>query len=195
MKTREKLIDTAIKLFVQSGYDGTSIDGITKACRITKGAFYHHFKNKDEIAIEAFNVIVEEVKSWVDKKTKGADTLEKLIYAYFDFGSYFSFNKYYKDINSDVYKMLKDSINKFPHLKSTVHEKILGNKLQSLKEKIDEAKINGDVKQDINSEILSLHILHLAEGLLHISALTGSEEELIENGKKMADNLWSMIST
>ena len=90
--------------------------------------------------------------------------------------------------------MLKESIDKFPHLKETVHDAIFGNKLRSLKSKIDEAKKDGKIKDDIDSDTLSIHIMHLAEGLLSISILSGSEKELIENGKKMAENLWNMIS-
>lgn len=46
---RKKIIDKSIKLFLRKSFKGTSIQDITNALNITKGAFYWHFKSKDEL--------------------------------------------------------------------------------------------------------------------------------------------------
>jgi AcrR family transcriptional regulator len=46
---REQLIHNAIQLFLRKGYKGTTIREITDSANITKGAFYWHFKSKDEL--------------------------------------------------------------------------------------------------------------------------------------------------
>lgn len=49
-ETRNLIIDTAAKLFVEKGYEHTSIqDIINHLGGLSKGAIYHHFKSKDEI--------------------------------------------------------------------------------------------------------------------------------------------------
>jgi AcrR family transcriptional regulator len=48
-KTIRAVIDASLKLFVKSGYHGTSISDISKACNLTKGAIYFQFKNKQAI--------------------------------------------------------------------------------------------------------------------------------------------------
>jgi AcrR family transcriptional regulator len=55
--TTRHLRATARELFAREGYSATSLDAIVEACGVTKGAFYHHFKSKEEI-FEA--VFVEE---------------------------------------------------------------------------------------------------------------------------------------
>lgn len=48
--TRVKIMDTAQLLIMQRGYSGVSIDSIIDAVGITKGAFFYHFKSKNELA-------------------------------------------------------------------------------------------------------------------------------------------------
>lgn len=47
--TRERIINTAYKLFQKHGYDKVTVNDICKACEITKTTFYYHLKSKDEI--------------------------------------------------------------------------------------------------------------------------------------------------
>lgn len=49
MSTREKLLNTSNKLFLEHGYDNVSIKNITDAVGIAKATFYHHFKSKDDV--------------------------------------------------------------------------------------------------------------------------------------------------
>lgn len=50
--TRERLVAAAFELFLQHGYGGTGVNQILAHSKLSKGAFYHHFKNKDEIYAE-----------------------------------------------------------------------------------------------------------------------------------------------
>jgi AcrR family transcriptional regulator len=47
--TQEKILQESMRLFLEKGYHGTSIDDITRAAGLTKGALYWHFKNKEEL--------------------------------------------------------------------------------------------------------------------------------------------------
>ena len=52
---RDQIIDAANKLFVEHGYDGTSVRSIMREAGGEVGLFYYYFKSKDEV----FNVVVE----------------------------------------------------------------------------------------------------------------------------------------
>ncbi|MGI5329427.1 TetR/AcrR family transcriptional regulator [Actinomadura nitritigenes] len=52
--TRTAVVDTARELFGTAGYEATSIDDIARASRTSKGAVYHHFRDKQEIFAEVF---------------------------------------------------------------------------------------------------------------------------------------------
>jgi TetR/AcrR family transcriptional repressor of nem operon len=48
--TRERILEAAETLIMAQGFAGTSIDDILKSAGLTKGAFFHHFKGKGELA-------------------------------------------------------------------------------------------------------------------------------------------------
>lgn len=47
--TKERILETALELFAQSGYLGTSMNDIAGKLGITKGALYKHYTSKQEI--------------------------------------------------------------------------------------------------------------------------------------------------
>lgn len=49
-QTRERILATAEPMILRQGFAGTSLDDILKATKLTKGAFFHHFKGKDDLA-------------------------------------------------------------------------------------------------------------------------------------------------
>lgn len=50
---RSKLLDAALAVIRAKGYSATSVDELCAAAGVTKGAFFHHFKSKDELAVAA----------------------------------------------------------------------------------------------------------------------------------------------
>jgi AcrR family transcriptional regulator len=48
-KTRDRILDVALDLFVEQGFDGTSLRQIAERLGITKAALYYHFASKDDI--------------------------------------------------------------------------------------------------------------------------------------------------
>jgi TetR/AcrR family transcriptional repressor of nem operon len=49
-ETRERILATAEPLILNQGFAGTSLDDILKQSGLTKGAFFHHFKGKNDLA-------------------------------------------------------------------------------------------------------------------------------------------------
>lgn len=49
--TRKLITETAFQHFYKNGFKSTSVNVIMKATGLSKGAFYHNFKNKDELGV------------------------------------------------------------------------------------------------------------------------------------------------
>ncbi|OBJ59897.1 TetR/AcrR family transcriptional regulator [Mycobacterium asiaticum] len=79
-RTRRDLVDAGRKLFVERGYFNTSVgDLVMKSGVGTRGAFYHHFKDKAEL----FRAVFEEVENDLTLRSlaappRGADPWERL---------------------------------------------------------------------------------------------------------------------
>jgi len=52
---RQKLLDAARSLIREKGYSSTSVDELCIQAGVTKGAFFHHFKSKEALAVAAAN--------------------------------------------------------------------------------------------------------------------------------------------
>ncbi|KQS92314.1 TetR family transcriptional regulator [Chryseobacterium sp. Leaf394] len=57
-ETRLNILQKAFKLIYQKGYQTTSVDEIIATTQVTKGAFYYHFKTKDEMGLAILNELM-----------------------------------------------------------------------------------------------------------------------------------------
>lgn len=65
--TKQKILDTALLLFSERGYDSVSVDEIAKATGIKAPSLYNHYSSKQEI----FNAIIESIaKQYHDDTNK-----------------------------------------------------------------------------------------------------------------------------
>lgn len=84
-ETVNLILDTATRLFVQKGYERTSIqDIINNLDGLSKGAIYHHFKSKEEILIAVTNKMTEESNRMLfeirnNPNMTGKEKLKKLL--------------------------------------------------------------------------------------------------------------------
>ena len=62
--SRVDILKTSLHIFRQRGYYQTSMADLAKGVGLTKGAFYHHFKDKESVMKEALQLSA----SWFDRK-------------------------------------------------------------------------------------------------------------------------------
>lgn len=58
---KEKIIDASIKLFLKSGFVGTSMKELTDAVGVARGTIYWYFKSKDRILEEVLDKVSKEI--------------------------------------------------------------------------------------------------------------------------------------
>ena len=82
---RQKILDTASRLFHNQGYQSTGINQIITESKVAKGGLYHIFKSKEELCIEYLN---KRHEFWFEKLiafTSKARTGKTKTIAAFDF--------------------------------------------------------------------------------------------------------------
>ncbi|WP_344919627.1 TetR/AcrR family transcriptional regulator [Streptosporangium oxazolinicum] len=50
LRTRQALIDTALELFTERGFDGTTLDDLCEAVEVSKRTFFRNFSSKEDVA-------------------------------------------------------------------------------------------------------------------------------------------------
>lgn len=77
---REEFLDTAEHLFLEKGYENTTVSDIVTSMGLAKGAFYHYFGSKEDILTAIIERLVDNVTlSFVEQcETEGVDAPAKL---------------------------------------------------------------------------------------------------------------------
>ena len=67
--TEQRILDASLKLFLEKGYEHTTIqDIIDELGDLTKGAIYHHFKSKSDIIEAVMNQLYRSEERRVGKE-------------------------------------------------------------------------------------------------------------------------------
>ena len=67
--TRTWLIETATKLFGERGYAGTPLEEVVARAGLTRGAVYHHFKDKRALFEAVIDRLLHDVVNEVERRT------------------------------------------------------------------------------------------------------------------------------
>jgi AcrR family transcriptional regulator len=83
---REAVLRTAVQLFLEQGYHGTTLNDVAGRLNITKPALYNYFRGKDEILYECWAIGQEHVDDCIGEiesgNGNGLAKLRKLIVGY-----------------------------------------------------------------------------------------------------------------
>lgn len=71
---RSEILDAALRCFLRTGYQGTSMDDIVQESGLSKGTLYWHFKNKQDLFMALFDRIVERLLAMVDVPMDGFES-------------------------------------------------------------------------------------------------------------------------
>lgn len=79
-KTRAHLLAIARQLFAEHGFNGTSTTMLVDAAQSSRGALYHHFKDKTEIFRAVYDILCDEIGAVIeDYPYKGNNAVDDLI--------------------------------------------------------------------------------------------------------------------
>lgn len=78
--TRLTILEKAFELIYEKGYQTTSIDDILATTQVTKGAFYYHFRNKDEMGLAIINDLMKPtlIRSFIEPLKNVENPLEAI---------------------------------------------------------------------------------------------------------------------
>ena len=76
--TRDALLKVALRQYLESGYEATSLRKITEELGITVAATYYYFSSKDELLVEAFRRNLERLRSAHDNVGQSLSDPERL---------------------------------------------------------------------------------------------------------------------
>jgi AcrR family transcriptional regulator len=162
--TANRILIQAMRIFLEKGYHGTSIDDITKAAGLTKGALYWHFGSKEDLLKRIVKEFERRFLDGLIQAVKDAqgDILDKME-KFFRYNAAFSY--YNRELCVSFTTLAAELVGAHhgtePEFKRVYkkYQKFLSNLiLQGKKEKI--------FKKEIDPDLTALIIIAFHDGIL-----------------------------
>jgi TetR/AcrR family fatty acid metabolism transcriptional regulator len=180
-KTRQKLFDTAIELFDSRGYENVSIVEICTRAGVSTGAFYHHFKSKDQILLEDF-LKADEVYRQSLEEISGLDDYRQKMRLFSE-----AIMKFVSDVG-------------LKRVKVTYHSQIgpekvsdLGNEERTLYAIVEnlyrEGQEAGQVRSDLTARDLARLTISCYRGVIYEWCLQDGAFDVVQAGTQMVEVL------
>jgi TetR/AcrR family transcriptional repressor of nem operon len=185
-KTTRFIIEKVAPLFNQKGYAATSMSDITKATGLTKGAIYGNFKNKEAVAIAAFNKNVNDLLKRIAKhQEQSKSPLEKL-FLIIDF--YKGYYDYSQELGGcPLLNIGVDAKNQNTSLLNQVRYVI--NKTQNNIAKLVEwGKAEGEIKNNVDAVLFSKNLYSRIEGAIFMT-YTMDDDSYLQEAMNEIDEL------
>ncbi|MEK3889504.1 TetR/AcrR family transcriptional regulator [Bacillus sp. FSL K6-3431] len=134
MIKKQLIMDKALELFAQQGFEATSVQQITEHCGISKGAFYLSFKSKDELILALIDHFMMQFTSNIDYQVKNTNDNEKLLYKFY-FATFHSFHQH-SDFAKILIKEQTQSFNEELIFKMRYYDRLMENVILTMVERL-----------------------------------------------------------
>lgn len=123
--TKQNIIESAIKLFNEKGYYETNIKDIAKEANIVHSSIYYYFKNKENIALEILDDILEKIENAALEIYKEKNNLLlNWMVGYILYFKYIALNKATQAAYYDIIQYSNYDKENLDRLKNTFFDKI-----------------------------------------------------------------------
>ena len=188
-RTRQFIIEKVAPVFNKKGYAGTSLTDMTSVTGLTKGSIYGNFRDKNEVALEAFRFNHANIlnKAQILIKNQG-HAVEKLL-AFLRFYKQ-NYQKIFETGGCAILNTAVDADDGNPQLKLAV-VKALGSWKSTIENIIREGTDKGELKE-IDAEKFAGKMIALVEGSIMLAKTTGKSSYLIHNLEGLEEEIKSM---
>jgi len=173
-KTKELIIERTAEIFNTKGYIGTSLNDMTSITGLTKGSIYGNFKNKDEVAIEAFKYNLQIMNQLFSTEMAKKNTYREKLLVYTEVLSNFS-EKSLPRGGCPILNTAIESDDTHPKLKHYAKKAFIEWK-DVIVNILNKGLETGEFKAAVNAEQIAITILATLEGAIMIRKLTDNQE-------------------
>ncbi|MBP0726583.1 TetR/AcrR family transcriptional regulator [Bacillus sp. RG28] len=192
-RKRESLLESALKCFGEKGYQSTTMDDIVAYSNTSKGLIYNYFKSKEELYLtlmeERTNRTFKNLKERFEKFSTAKEKIEELFRIYKD-----------KELTEDWRKLIRVHMEFWiisPRQENT--NEIMSNRYKQyrdfLVQIIDEGKNAGEIKKEVQSDIVASIFWAFIDGTCLHYSVVGENYSYMEQFNKTEEMIMKYILT
>jgi TetR/AcrR family transcriptional regulator, transcriptional repressor for nem operon len=197
---REHILKVSFKLFLQKNFKEVTMQDIVTETGLSKGAFYHYFKSKEQLFLEVVEsyYLSDEINNY---QLLNKSSLKKFYSSYV--------NKYLKQFieyikqavqlednelgaNISYYTLIFDALNRFPNFKEKTIESH-NKELKMWQDVIDAAILSGEIKPIMKSKYIARMFLYSIDSSFIHFIMEGKFEDSLREIQALWDNFYKEI--
>lgn len=164
--TREQILDSSLQIFIKKGYSQTSLEDIVNKLGLTRGAFYWHFKDKDDLLNKLIvrehtfiaDLVAKAVVDGITEKDKLEQLMINLVESFYEskrYRDYVYFVRFSVEFNtaSGYFKRLS-GLNEFI--------------IKEVEKILSAAKVKGEVPSHIDPVATAVYIVSMLDGMFRL---------------------------
>lgn len=168
-RTRQFIIEKSAPIFNVKGYDSTSLTDIQEVTKLTKGAIYGNFSDKNELALAAYNYNCSYVIGLINKVMVKAVTAKEALLAYPNFYIE-NWQSVFKSGGCPMMNAAVEADDHLHYLKDSVRHGIK-HFMETIQMTIERGQANKEFRRDANPEEYAAMIYTLMEGTIMLSKI------------------------
>lgn len=196
--TRDTIIETSFLLFLKKGYKAVTLTDLEKAVGMTKGTFYYHFLNKEEVLKEGVTRYYRVLNARREREISGVRSLREFIdvtiHNLMEIEHYGA-KRFDRDIPEILcLSLMVEVISLYPEFKQMVSDTKVSwmSKVEGV---ILEAKRNKEIRDDVDTSILAKNLLNISIGLINYVVMHQDIAYALSSVRYQYEQLYSLVRT
>ena len=190
--TKNNIVLAALRLFLLRGYRNVSLVDVGNEIGITKGGIYHYFGSKEQLFHSVICYLFDHFEGiyndFFGREKSFREILEFMLGGEQEVYIERLLNIKHGDYRTNHASIALEIMHNFPEIQERIDRGHLGLR-DTLKKKLQEAQKSGEIRQDLDAEILATIVLSIGCGL----NILGTNLTTTVMHKQIIDNLWQLI--
>lgn len=188
--TKTIILQKSLELFLQKSYKEVTLDGIVKAVGLTKGAFYHYFKSKEEIFEECVKYFYNH-EMITDFSAFPRASLKAFYKAYLVTLSEEHVERN-KDSDSNILLFIVEAKRRVASY-SEIHSNQRKKEQAAWKAIVDQAKRNKEINTSVSARSIASMFLNISDGIALNNIAIGDKENALKEITAEWDDLYKLL--
>lgn len=177
-RTRRFIISKVAPIFNKKGYAATSLKDMTMITGLTKGSIYGNFKDKDEVALEAFRYNLKELTYKLNQRINKEEGAINQLNTYLDYYLE-NFQTIFDNGGCSILNTATEVDDTHPLLKKEVCQALMNWQLR-IERILEEGIVSGELKA-VDKERFSCLFVSVMEGTILLSKTLNKPQYVMYN--------------